>query len=816
MIRVPPWIGRFLEPDIERFVPYAGHIRPKVVALYGGAMLAMFKLEASPAFELEANSARNGREEMLNVLLRGVADPDISICFHLVHRPGATPPPQPKSKHPFVAKILASYERAALQDLYSNDRYISIISHPPGSTKKWAEYLWPFGRDDSKEIALDEERERAIEDICRLVEGTLGPWQPRRLGLAEAPVADTPEDLLDDWGDERPMLPITEIGGALYAIRTAHERLIPHTAGALSSSVYADRVTFHKNYFDAGIPGTPRVGSMVSFQNYPARPRVGMYDTLLRANYPFVANHEARYQSMAKTITQLALTRRQMKAAGDSASDLAEGLKEAMNRPSSQKSAPVLHNFTMSVYGDNRRRLNVHVADAIKKLQEYGGAVPKRERNVWYDGAMQSCYWAQLPGSEHFRPRPGRIDTLDLADMVMPDNYPAGERSGYWGPAILRFKTNGGTAYDHVTHDEDVGHSLYIGRIGAGKSVLADLHIHAHEPVMGNDGIRLVIDKDRSHEPGILSAGGRYAKLVRNRPSGLAPLKNAKNTPEKAASLHRLFSFCIRAGGNKQDLTKTEGERLARAIRRQLEMPPGKRSIAGIREYLGYSDHQNGAGARLEPYCRGASKGWILDNDENAIEITGGGLYGLDFTDLLPQITSSGQVINDDGACSLAAMVVTDELRGLMDGRRIACWFEECRFYLGPLGYWIDDITLTGRKFETKLCLMFQQPEHVTRDALGPSIVAQMRTKFIFPGADYKAAELQELGLTPAAIRMVKGEMTLGKGRRFLEWRGQGRSAVCEFDLSGMDELHMLAYHARAEKAGKYDELHEEETRRAA
>jgi type IV secretory pathway VirB4 component len=72
------------------------------------------------------------------------------------------------------------------------------------------------------------------------------------------------------------------------------------------------------------------------------------------------------------------------------------------------------------------------------------------------------------------------------------------------------------------------------------------------------------------------------------------------------------------------------------------------------------------------------------------------------------------------------------------------------------------------------------------------SLVAQMRTKIIFPGADYSDAELRKLQLSAAAIRMLKTNMTIGKGRRFLLWRS-GSPAICEFDLSSLPQLPLLA-----------------------
>jgi type IV secretion system protein VirB4 len=132
------------------------------------------------------------------------------------------------------------------------------------------------------------------------------------------------------------------------------------------------------------------------------------------------------------------------------------------------------------------------------------------------------------------------------------------------------------------------------------------------------------------------------------------------------------------------------------------------------------------------------------------------------------------------------------QLAGLMDGRRIAAFFDECRFYMQPLKRMIDDYTLTGRKKELMCWLVAQQPSHFTDSEIGMSLVAQCRTKVIFPDANYDDDELRKLKLSEPAIRQVKTDMTLGNGRRFLLWRS-AEPVICEFDLTGMPQLSVLS-----------------------
>jgi type IV secretion system protein VirB4 len=769
----PRWIKRLLEDDPEHFVPYAGHIRPQIVMQMDESMLAMMHLHGLP-FELASPAVRNNRMNGINTLLRSLADTDLTLCFHLVRHFGVSAAPQPTTTGQFVHGLMESYRRTLLADgtVYRNDWLISVVVHPPASaSKKLADWL---PRRSRASLAMNDQRRQRLEDVCQMITTTLSEYQPTRLGLS-----DVPTDI------EGETLPISEIGTALHLIRTAILEPIPHTTGSLGAAIYTSPVVVKPTYFDLNKPGIKRVGAMIGFLNYPAKRRVGMFNKLLSSPYPLVMTNSFHFRSSGAAVTALSLVKRQMENSGDAADDLKAGLKDAMNATASMRAASGSHHFSLAVYAETPARLDSNVADATQRLSQFGGAAPIREANLWYNGALESAYYLQLPGSRVFKPRPGTISTLDLACMASLDNFPVGAAEGYWGASPIRFKTNGLTTYDFITHDEDVGHTLVIGSNGRGKTVLLGLVCALLEPVMGADGIRLVIDKDNANKLMVDACGGVYQSLRRNMPSGLAPLVAFEDGPRTRAFFHGLYTWLIQRDG-RGNITQDEDARLMRGIARQLQMPPEKRSMGGVREFLGYTDRENGAGARFERYCAGGSMGWLLDNRKHVINV-GAGLYGFDFTELIPR---EGQ--QDDGACTAAAAVITHQLAGLMDGRRIACFFDECRFYLEPLAAFIEDVTLTGRKKELMAWLIGQQPEHFLDTKMGLALVQQMRTKFIFPDANLDPETLLKLKLSPASIKQLREDMTLGKGRRFLLWRPIA-PAIVEFDLSDMPELPVFS-----------------------
>lgn len=780
---VPHWLSDQFEADLKRFVPYAGHITPNVIMNMNGSIMAMLALHGVPDWMLSAPSIRNGRCERINTLLRTIGDADTTVCIHLVRHQGAPDAPQPKTRNNFIRELMDDYERIALKGMYTNRWLISVIIHPEKtigiSPLAWLSKLGSLRLNrQPKPIYTTERQLRRLEEVIYLVQTTLAEYQPYRLSTAELPT-----DI------ENMPLPVTEMGTALHLVRTAIMQLIPHTYGPLSNAVYMEPVIFGPRSFDLNKPGCPRHGAMIGFLNYPARPRTGMFNRLLSAKYCLVMTHSFRFRSSGGAISAMRLVAQQMRNSGDAAEDLLEGLSEAANQTASQKTATGHHHFSLAVYADNPLDLDSNVGTASEILSQIGGAAPTREMNLWYSGAMEATYYAQLPGANIFKARPGDISTLDLAAMASLDNFPQGAAEGYWGPSPIRFKTSGLTAYDFITHVEDVGHTLVIGPTGRGKTVILGMMTAALDPMIGDDGIRFIIDKDNSNKPLVEACGGTHRRIRRNVASGLAPLVALADTPRNRDFLHRLYSKCIRLDG-RRTLTADEDARLARGIARQLAMPPEKRSMGGVREFLGFEDREHGAGARFERFCAGGSMGWLLDNQEHIIDI-GPGVFAFDFTDILPD-----EKHEDDGACSIAASVILHQLADFMDGRRIAAFMDESKFYFEPLKKLIDDFTRTGRKKELMCWLITQQPEDVTQNEIGMSLVSQCHTQIILPHTSYKSAYLKELGLSDPAVHQLKTDMNIGNARRFLLWRN-AEPVICEFDLTGLPQMPLLSWRAR-------------------
>jgi len=199
------------------------------------------------------------------------------------------------------------------------------------------------------------------------------------------------------------------------------------------------------------------------------------------------------------------------------------------------------------------------------------------------------------------------------------------------------------------------------------------------------------------------------------------------------------------------------------------------RSLAGLREFLMHGPAE-GAGARLERWCRGATLGWAFDAEVDEVSLARH-ITGFDMTHLLDY----------EEVCAPAAAYLLYRVGTVMDGRRFVMSCDEFRAYLlNPrFAAVIDTFLLTVRKNNGLLILATQQPEHVLDSPLGASLVAQCQTKILYasPTAD-REAYIAGLKCTEGEFRAVREDMVATKWRFLL--KRQTGSFICDFDLGAI------------------------------
>jgi type IV secretion system protein VirB4 len=761
--------GRF-ETRQDEFLPYLGHIKPNVVANESGSVMAMISLPGLP-FELDANEVRNARPHRINSLLQMVGDDNVTIHTNFVHGDAE---PQLIQGGEFLTKFsretYREYERKTFGDsVKTNTWLVTIVVHPripfEGALKR-LKRRWI-----NPDLGINAECEQQLEDIMEIVMIWLSRYGAKRLGYRKG------VGRYADWT-------YSEIGEALKLIMTTQRSLVPLGDATLGGLIYTDPVVFAgwrgRHRFAVETIDGPLEGMIFGWKGYPSKTLVGMTNELLGGEYPVVITHSGRFISRASAETKMSMTAVQMENAKDKATSLLLGLLDLQDQIASNRAVMLNHHFSVAVYGRNKIELATRASRLSNVISACGATVAREAR-----GSM-GAYFAQLPDARsRYRCRPGAVSSKNYAHFVSMEGYPEGEAEGYWGPPVIQFKTNGGTIYSWHPHVGEVGHTAVFGWTGSGKTTfLAFLQVALLRVLSATDTM-IVFDKDQGMQVAVMANGGAYVVLRRGRASGSAPLKVYDDTPRNVGHLAALFKRLILLD-NRGEIEASDEEMLHRGVQRQLKLPSHLRSLLGVKAFLGAN-----AAERFAKWCRGGSYGWLFDNDEDLITLSGHThLAGFDFTDLLPN-----EERPDDGCAAAMAADLMFRMRMLMDGRRFVAIVDECRYYMDSIAGMLEDFALTGRKKELILVLAAQKPGHILEQSGGRSIMAQVATGFLFPDprASWKEYGTEGLGCTPAEYRFLKDLQTVtnnkdSRVKRQVMIRREAGSVVVEFDLTGMDD----------------------------
>nr|MCU0256050.1 hypothetical protein [Vicinamibacterales bacterium]MCU0258398.1 hypothetical protein [Solirubrobacteraceae bacterium] len=103
-------------------------------------------------------------------------------------------------------------------------------------------------------------------------------------------------------------------------------------------------------------------------------------------------------------------------------------------------------------------------------------------------------------------------------------------------------------------------------------------------------------------------------------------------------------------------------------------------------------------------------------------------------------------------------VVHADEFRAYLPDLRTVGGQRQARFDRG-----FEDFALTGRKLELSLDIATQQPEHILDHPVGPSLVAQCKTRALYRNPDARRGPYMEgLGCTERVFQAVSRDMLAG------------------------------------------------------
>lgn len=728
-------------------LPIFGHVADDQLLLDDGSEFAMIECQGA-TWETQQPGEVQAMWSRLNQTMKNIAAPNLILTVYQCRgHHDERIYPKGRFRSEFSRRLDEAYKANLLQQtLYENRTFIGIQVRPErhmGETV--GEYL-DMRRSEPVEEP-DEDRIHRLAEVTALLMTDLRMYKPRRLGVRlEGAVC------------------YSEIAEGLVLAMTGVYRKIPMTTGRLGETVFSEAIHIVHDHIAYAMPGEMHYGAAFGMKHFPTPTWPGMFAGLLSSPYRSTTFHYFRF--ISNTNAQEIMRRKTYwrRTAQDPAIEQTAALEDAASSVG-QDYVFGDYSFTHLIFAKSIEALDDTATMAWSLLAD-AGVVVAREST-----ALEAALFSMCPGNARLRPRPGYISSLNLTAMAPLHAYPKGDpvTAPHWGGPVCVFRTKGGVPYRFHLHVRDVGNTAVFGRTGSGKTTWLAFVISQAERL---GATTVLFDKDYGLKILVNALGGNYLEM--NVPTGLAPLKALSNTEEDLTFLSQLIRSCIMAE-NGIPLTEEEQRRLRMGLETVMELPPADREMWELRSFLG--TEPDGAGSRLEKWCRGEEFGSIIDNEVDVVDLNAP-VIGFDQTKILDNKWARGP----------AMATLYHYVEKLIDGRRLLFVIDE--FWKSLLDdsfkAVVNDKLRTLRKRNSPMLLSTQSPREALDSSISHVIRDQCPTQIIFGNSradpkDYGIAT--GIGLTMNEIDIVK---QLDVGQFLL--RQDNTSVPAELLLTGMDD----------------------------
>ena len=741
----------------RKFLPQIGYWDNNTGIMQNGSLFAMFHLEGH-ATDLESADVIKAVRGQLNMTWINLSNPNLEVWQHLVRADRQETRDLPPCRSWFAQRLDAAYRDCMSVGLYRNDLFITFVLKPQADLRRLLQSA--FRRKNKAPLGLPAAQEEMLQDFRDIVaraHAQLARYGVQRLGVRHD-------------AEGRAFLSIAE---AQYYILHGIGRPIGAVTGTarMGRVVLPSRPAFGHGAYKL-ISDTGEVfGSILSFMHYPAQPRPTMFDALLQAPFGFTMTNSFAFTSRAKSLSKLQFREKQYKSSNDRAASQIIGLSQAMDGLQSGAYVNGSHHFSLAVRGHSLEDLDRKASAATSILSNVGVTVARENE------ALRSGFFAQVPSNLQWRPRPGGINSFNLASLAAPNNVPVGQSMSRWGAPVLMLRTRADTEYAFHFQAQgsqsipagDLANILVFGISGSGKTTL----LAAIAALSERQGVqRVIIDKDLGLAPCVEACGGDYLVIPSNEDTGVAPLLAAQDTPAWRSHIEQLVIDLIKVG-SPYDLSPEEDARLRRAVEMQVQMPVEIRSMEGIQAMLGQRD-RHGAASRLKRWCRGERLGWVFDGHHDVLK-AGNMLSGFDTTALLKNQDVAGPLLRH----------LFHRMNQRIDGRPMMIAIDEF-WQAADRPVFLDmanDMAKTGRKREVALILATQSPRDALNSPMAHTLKQQFPTKIFFGDEEASSDDLIDgLGLTVAEYKTVT--MVLPRMKHAFLIKRPGASVIVRNDLS--------------------------------
>ena len=779
------------EMPAGRHIPYAAHVADTVVRTSGGEYIQVYRLSGA-SFESEDDDTLNSWHERLNVTWRNIASPNLALWTHVIRRRESTAAARAPGSG-FAGRLAERYQRRlAGETLMVNELYLSTVYRPVvGRAPSVAARL--LQRRAAGELSVDiADALDTCGKLSRTLEASLARYDPEALGLCSRN-GRTYSRLLEFL--------------ALLVNGEREPMALPRAP--LNDVLATSRILFGSEVIEYRLPTRTRLGAMLGIKEYPTPTTVGMLNALLSAPFEFVLTQSFTFLTKATAQGLLQRQYARMGNAGDFAVTQTAELIAALDALTGNAFVMGDQHFTLQVLAEPAptreadpaaervRFLNEAIAQARALLADTGMTVARE------DLALESAFWAQLPGNFPHRPRKAPTTSRNFAAFSAFHNFPTGRATGnHWGDALALLITSARSPYHFSLHASDpreadggsrrdTGHSFICGPTGSGKTVFIGFMVCQ---LAGQGVTQVLFDKDRGLEILVRALGGAYLPLRNGAPTGFNPLR-LPVTPANIEFLKGWLRVLVRGPAA---LSAREETDLDHALHGTLALEASERRLSRLIEFTD-ATRPEGVHARLSRWCQGTGGdyAWVFDNVEDTLTATLGAsaLLGFDVTEFL----------DNDSVRAPLTLYLFHIVRGLIDGRRFVCWGDEFSRLLADSAFeqFAKDGLKVWRKLNGVFCAATQSPSDALASPISRTIIEQTATKIFFPNPEARPEDyIDGFALSEREFKLLKERIEPGS-RLFLIKQGH-HSIGCELDLKGFDaELAVISG-----RAGELERMH--------
>lgn len=732
----------------DRYLPFVRHSDAHTIITQNRGAFQMLKLDGV-SFRTADTSSINTLHDSLSHAIRNVASDNLMLYVHVI-RSLDTDYPEGEFRSDVAQWIDASYRtRLEKAKLFRNDIYLTVYMQPRGlsgmSIGKGVR------RARKSQIEVDQDLLTELDDKASQLQRTLSRFGPRKLSIVEKANG----------------ILVSEPATVLKQIITGQVDQVPLTQGTVGSAIYTDRVIFGRETLEIRHAATNTYGAIFGIKEYPTPTRPNMFDGLLTSPFRFVLTQSFRCIAKNAAVEQMSLKEGRMRNSGDAAVSQADDLKQARDDLMSGKFVMGEHNLSLLVLSDDMAELKSRVADAKTLLSE-SGAVIARE-----DLGIETQFWAQLPGNHAQRARTVVQTSRNFSSMAPLHNYPTGHRHGNeWGDAVAKLKTEAGSPFYFNFHIGDLGHTFICGPSGSGKTVVQTFLASQLEKFKGK---QIIFDKDYGAEVFVRASRGTYLDLRNGKPTGCAPFMALEMTPDNQAFMVELVKSML--GGTDGAFSAEDQRRIEKAVVHLGALPQSERTVAALRDLLGFSGGADDIGSRLERWVGEGRLAWVFDNANDEIGFDAD-LVGFDMTDILDYPEVRNPIM----------MYLMRRVENLIDGQRIAIIIDE--FWKALSDPYFSDFVRNKLKVIRKqngiVVAATQSASDVIESPIARTIIEQCASQIWFSNDQASKDELtKQFGLSEREYAIVRAELPVG---HFLV-KQKRNSVVCDLDLTGLDDV---------------------------